>query len=51
MKNGANVVNLNEYKPVGTHWIPLETVEHSLLVSMPTTFQKKSRDLLATAIS
>ena len=24
MKNGANVVNLNEYKPVGTHWIPLD---------------------------
>lgn len=24
MKNGANVVNLNEYKPIGTHWIPLD---------------------------
>ena len=31
MKDGANVMNLDEYKDLGTHWIPLYLLNNELI--------------------
>ena len=31
MKDGANVMNLDEYKDLGTHWIPLHLLNNELI--------------------
>ena len=42
IKNGAHVINLDEYAYVGTHWIALKMF--TLMVLVLNMFLKKSKD-------
>ena len=49
VKNGAYVINLDEYADVGTHWIALYTKNNEviyLIVLVESMFLKKLKDLL-----
>ena len=54
MKNGAYVINLDDYADVGTHWIALyvkgNEVIFTLTVWVLNMFLKKLKDLLDTKI-
>ena len=45
-KNGAYVINLDEYADLGTHWIAMY-VKNNEVVCFDILFLKKSKDLLA----
>ena len=54
VKDRAYVVNLDEHKSIGTLWITLYAmlVAWNILIDLVSnTFQKKSKNLLATKIS
>ena len=47
IKDGAYVINLDEYSDIGTHWIALLTKLLQTLIALGlSTFQKKLKNLL-----
>ena len=49
IKNGAYVINLDEYSAIETHWIGLyvnNKTANTLIALELSTFQKKSKNLL-----
>ena len=46
IKNGAYVINLDEYSDIGTHWIALYVNYKTVTYFVLTTFQKKSKNIL-----
>ena len=51
IKERGYVINFDEYKSVGTHWIALNVNEHILIVLELNTFHKRLKNLNVKKLS